>query len=179
MSAVEPIRDKQDIQKVEDILSKNERNFLLFKFGINTGLRISDILKLDVKDVKNKDIIRIQEKKTKKIKQFQINVNLKTLIDKFTKNMILNAPLFRSVYSKRLERTYVYRMINEACDKAGIDIKAGTHTLRKTFGYHHYKQFRDVALLQRIFNHSSPNVTLRYIGIEQDEIDESYMNFYL
>ena len=57
--------------------------------------------------------------------------------------------------------------------------KVGTHTMRKTFGYHHYKKFKDIAILQKIFNHSSPQVTLRYIGIEQDQIDESYTNFIL
>lgn len=55
----------------------------------------------------------------------------------------------------------------------------GTHTMRKTFGYWHYQQYKDVAILQEIFNHSSPSVTLRYIGINQDNIDKSYMNFSL
>ena len=53
----------------------------------------------------------------------------------------------------------------------------GTHTLRKTFGYHFYKRNKDVAMLQKLFNHSSPSITLRYIGIEQDEIDEAYEDF--
>ena len=55
----------------------------------------------------------------------------------------------------------------------------GTHTLRKTFGYHYYKKFKDIAMLQKIFNHSNPAITLNYIGIEQDKIDESYKNFIL
>ena len=55
----------------------------------------------------------------------------------------------------------------------------GTHTMRKTFGHWHYQQYKDVAILQEIFNHSSPSVTLRYIGINQDNIDKSYMNFSL
>ena len=54
-----------------------------------------------------------------------------------------------------------------------------THTMRKTFGHHHYKQNNDVALLQKIFNHSSPSITMRYIGIAQEELDESYINFEL
>ena len=49
----------------------------------------------------------------------------------------------------------------------------------KDIGYHHYKKYNDIVLLQKIFNHSSPSVTLRYIGIEQEDIDEVYMNFYL
>ena len=46
--------------------------------------------------------------------------------------------------------------------------------MRKTFGYHHYQKFKDIAMLQKIFNHSTPQVTLRYIGIDQDQIDYSY-----
>lgn len=53
----------------------------------------------------------------------------------------------------------------------------GTHTLRKTFGYHFYKKTKDVAMLQDIFNHSAPVVTKRYIGITQDEIDEAIDKF--
>ena len=53
----------------------------------------------------------------------------------------------------------------------------GTHIMRKSFGYHHYQQYKDVALLQTIYNHSSPSITLKYIGINQDNIDLGYRNF--
>ena len=79
----------------------------------------------------------------------------------------------------RLDRSQVYRMLNEACKEVGIDVNIGTHSMRKSFGYHHYNQFKDVAMLQMIFNHSSPQITLRYIGINQDEIDNSYRQFEL
>jgi integrase len=72
-----------------------------------------------------------------------------------------------------------YYIIKNACEEAGIEERVGTHTMRKTFGYHHYQRFKDVAMLQKMFNHSSPQITLRYIGIEQDQIDESYSNFIL
>ncbi|GKS12930.1 hypothetical protein YDYSY3_39300 [Paenibacillus chitinolyticus] len=55
----------------------------------------------------------------------------------------------------------------------------GTHTLRKTFGYHFYKRYKDVALLQQIFNHSAPSITLRYIGINQDIMDQAINGFHL
>lgn len=84
-----------------------------------------------------------------------------------------------SIFGNRMERTQCYRIINDACKEAGVDYKVGTHTLRKTFGYHFYQERRDVALLQKIFNHSSQEITLRYIGISQDIIDNSYTNFVL
>ena len=180
MATVEPIRDLYKIQIVEEILKKQcLRDLLIFTIGINCGLRISDILALDVKDVYRKDSIELIEKKTKKYKKFPLNSKLKPMIAEFVKDRNIDEPLFMSVFKNRLERYAVYYIIKNACEKAGIKGKIGTHTLRKTFGYHHYKKFKDIAMLQKIFNHSSPQVTLRYIGIEEDEIFESYRNFIL
>ncbi len=180
MSAVEPIRDIKKIKLVEKILLKeNYRNYLLFIIGINCGLRISDILNLNVSDVKNKDFIKLREKKTGKFKKIPINSKLKITIKKYTENLPSDEPLFKSKYNNRLERTYVYKIINNVCKKADIEGYIGTHTLRKTFGYHHYRKFKDVVLLQKIFNHSSSDITLRYIGIEQSEIEASYLKFVL
>lgn len=179
MSTVEPIRDLKDLKKVEQILTKNTRNLLLFTIGTNCGLRISDILSLNVKDIKNKNYILLTEQKTGKFKKIPINSKLKPMFFEFTKNRNENEPLFITKFQNRLNRISAYNIIKSACDEANIEAKIGTHTLRKTFGYHHYKKFKDVALLQKIFNHSNPNITLRYIGIEQDQINESYLNFIL
>ena len=91
----------------------------------------------------------------------------------------LDEPLFVGKKHCRLDRSQVYRFINDVCLKLGIKVNVGTHTMRKSFGYHHYKKFNDVALLQKIFNHSSPSITMRYIGIAQEELDASYLNFEL
>ena len=180
MSTVEPIRSMKLLRKVEKILQKqNLRNLLLFTLGTNSGLRISDILKLNVADVKNKTYIQITEKKTGKYKRFPINEKLKLMLEEYTKGMKDESPLFLTMFGNRLDRVQAYRIINTACRRAGIEEKIGTHTMRKTFGYHHYKKFKDVVILQKIFNHSSPQVTLRYIGIEQDTIDKSYIDFVL
>ena len=180
MNIVEPIRKKTDLKKIEKILKKNGlRDLLIFTIGTNCGLRISDILNLNVGDVRNKTYINIIEKKTSKLKRFPINSKLKPMLEKFTQDRNVNEPLFKSIFGNRMERTQCYRIINDACKDAGIDYKVGTHTLRKTFGYHHYQKFKDVAVLQKIFNHYSPHITMRYIGIDQDMIDDSYNNFVL
>ncbi len=180
MSVVEPIRNKKDIQKVEKILSKQDkRDLLLFVIGTNCGLRISDILKLNISDVRNKTHIQIIENKTGKYKKFPINSKLKPMIDEFIKGRKDDEPLLLSHWGHRLDRVTAYYILKNACKKAGIQEKIGTHSMRKSFGYHHYKQFKDVVILQKIFNHSTPQITLRYIGIEQDEIDYSYSNFVL
>lgn len=180
MATVEPIRNKNDIKAVEKILAKQSyRNLLLFTLGTNCGLRISDILRLNVGDVKDKSIIEITEKKTGKFKRFPINDKLKPMLKEFTKNREASEPLFKSVWGHRLDRVTSYQIIKDACKQANIETAVGTHTMRKTFGYHHYKKFKDVVMLQKIFNHSSPSITLIYIGIEQDQINDSYKNFIL
>ena len=180
MTCVEPIRKISQIRKIEKLLNlQSKRNLILFSIGINCGLRISDILSLNVGDVKNKNFIEIKEKKTGKFKKFPINSKLKPMLDDFVKNRKNNEPLFLSIFNNRLERVGAYYIITDVCKKAGLEEKIGTHTLRKTFGSHHYKKFKDIAMLQKIFNHSTPQITLRYIGIEQEEIYQSYTNFIL
>lgn len=183
---VEPIKDKKDVEAVEKFLEKHSlRNQLIWVFGTNSGLRISDILKLNIENVRNKEYIELIEKKTKKYKRFPLNDKLKKLIKKYlverdkTYAITGDEPLFVGKKHHRLDRSQVYRILNDACLHVGIKVNVGTHTMRKTFGYHHYQKFHDVAMLQKIFNHSSPSCTLRYISIYQEELDESYKNFEL
>ena len=184
---VEPIKSKKDIEAVEKFLEMhNKRNRLIFALGINTGLRVSDILGLNVEDVEGKNYVEIREKKTGKYKRFPLNSKLKALIKEYlsverSKKYSLSEtePLFIGKKHCRLDRSQVYRFLNDACKQIGITANVGTHTMRKSFGYHFYKQYNDVALLQKILNHSSPAITLRYIGIAQEEIDLSYNNFEL
>ena len=177
---VEPIKNKKDIKLLEEYLClKSKRNRLIFVFGINTGLRVSDILNLNVSDVKDKTYVEIREKKTKKYKRFPLNNKIRELLNEYLVDKDINEPLFVGKSNKRLHRSIVYRFLNSACKQINLPINVGTHTMRKTFGYHHYKQFNDIALLQKILNHSSQSITLRYIGITQEEIDYSYNNFEL
>lgn len=130
MSTVEPIRNKADIKKVENILSiQSKRDLLLFEIGINCGLRISDILRLNVGDVRDKTHIQIVEKKTGKFKKFPINSKLKPMIDDFIKGRRNKEPLFLSIWNHRLDRTTSYYIIHNACEKAGLQESVGTHTI--------------------------------------------------
>jgi integrase len=181
MKLVQPIRYRENLEEMKiELLKKGYKNYLMFVVGINTGLRISDILELKVKDLKDKTHIKIIEQKTNKIKRFLINSSLKVEIDKYIKTMSDEEYLFQSRkgQNKPISRVQAYRILNSAAEHIGLQ-EIGTHTLRKTFGYWHYKQYKDVALLQEIFNHSSPSVTLRYIGINEDIKDKSIENFYL
>jgi integrase len=171
MEYVQPIRSKAKIDHIKEILGRRSpRNRLMFILGINTGLRISDILMLTVQDIHNKQHIEVREQKTGKVRQIKINSNLQTAIKEYFKCYDCEESQ-KKVFD--ISRIQAYRIINDAARTVGLLDRIGTHTLRKTFGYHHYQKHKDVAILQNIFNHSSPSVTLRYIGVDADMMDES------
>jgi len=186
MNYVQPIRDIEKIREVRTYLaSKSTRNELLFCFGIYTGLRIGDILRMKVKDVKGKDYITVREQKVQntrknnKTKRIPIVPKLKRLINKYVEGRHPEEYLFKSRQGKNkpITRVQAYNILREAARECDLE-EIGTHTLRKTFGYHIYQETRDVALLQDIFNHSSPYITLRYIGVNQDAINDAYNKLY-
>lgn len=186
MNLVQPIRDLNKITEVREYLgSKSKRDELLFCFGIYTGLRISDILTVKVKDVYEKEYFYIVEQKTKKAKQrskrytvrkqIPIVKKLQRLLSEFCEGLDSNEYLFKSRQGKNrpITRVRAYDILREAAYHCNLS-EIGTHTLRKTFGYWIYQETKDVALLQDIFNHSSEYITLKYIGVNQDAINKAY-----
>ena len=179
---VQPIRDLGKIEEIKMRLNeKSDRDFLLFFFGINTGLRISDMLKLRVSDVRNKVHIELVEQKTGKNKRFKINPKLREYLEQYTMDKEDDEFLFKSRegHNRPITRIQAYNILKNVAKEVGLNDNIGCHTMRKTMGYWHYKRNGDVAILQKIFNHSAPSVTLRYIGISQDIIDESMEDFCL
>lgn len=186
---VQPLRTSEDIQEMILAIKRGnkgtpkrkelaERDVLLFLLGINSGLRVGDLVKLKIGTVRKKDSFLIREGKTKKPRTVNITM-LKKEIETYTKGKNADDYLFKSQRgSNHISTTQAYRILEQAGDWLGRD-DIGTHTMRKTFGYHHYKQFKDVAILQEIFNHSEPGITKRYIGIRQDEIDNTLNDFRL
>ena len=140
MQFVQPIREKNKINEMKTELKKQGiRNYILFTMGINTGLRISDLIKLKVLDVMNedrttKDHINITETKTHKTKRFKINDTLSRELKEYTKNMKMTDNLFssRNGINKPITRVQAYRILNNTGKRIGIE-EIGTHTLRKTF----------------------------------------------
>ena len=180
INTVEPIRSKEDIKRIIQWFDSKKwhKYAVIFELGVNSGLRISDILGLKVSDVQGAKIA-LREQKTGKVKMFPLKEDLQKLLADWVKGKPNDAWCFEGRKDRKLDRSQVYRRINEAIEALEIDANVGTHTLRKTFGYHHFRQYNNITLLQEIFNHTSPDVTKRYIGITQDEIDDTYLNLNL
>jgi integrase len=202
MNTVQPIREISQIHKIEDILKKsNYRNYILFKLGIYSGYRISDIIKLKVSDIKGKNYFETTENKTSKKRKVIIHPTFKDELDLFIKGKKDNEYLFSSkkfsstvkkktklknpltnkmntVYidvenespNSPIGRVQAYRILKDAF-KQIESYDTATHTLRKTFGYHLYENSKDIVMVQKILGHSSPEITLRYIGILQSDED--------
>ncbi|GGD05308.1 site-specific integrase [Pontibacillus salipaludis] len=178
MNLVQPIRDPLMIKKIKDyFLADNERNYMLFVMGINTGLRISDILQLQVKDVTGMHI-NLREQKTRKRKKIRITPQLRREIKWYVEDKQSDDYLFKSRKgdNQPIGRSMAYKILRKAADKFKLQ-EIGTHTLRKTFGYHFYLQTKNTAMLQELFNHSSEKITLIYIGINQDTLDKAMSDF--
>lgn len=177
---VQPLRTQQEINDFLFCLRRNknaERDVFLFLIGINSGLRMSDIVKLKKKDVISSKSPRIVEQKTGKTRILYLS-SLQELIQDYTKDLKPEDYLFPSTKGGHLEVNTVYQMFQKVAALLDRD-DIGTHTLRKTFGYHYYKKTKDVATLMEIFGHSSEKITKRYIGINEDEISETLLNFRL
>ena len=163
--SVEPIRSIKKIRKMISHmeLKYSKRDALLFRMGINTILRVGDILSLRYCDVfdENGDFrqyLILNEQKTKKEKKVSLNTKLS----------------FRTP-EVPLDRIQAWRILKKAASECGIQ-NFGTHSMRKTLAYQIYKETKNLALVMHMLNHQSSKQTMRYIGINQDEMDNVYKN---
>lgn len=184
---VYPIKKKEDLQAVAAWLNENaDPKYLLgFVLGINLGLRASELLSLTVSDVMNSDgtikfvedyedttdRIAVHQKKVHKKRNIYLNQACVDILNwYFSNNFCKGQYLFSSREGGHIRPDTFRKVLKAAAQACGIKQNIGTHTLRKTFGYQHYNQFHDIQHLQRLFGHSSPLITMRYIGVtEEDE----------
>lgn len=188
INAVSPIRDKKQIEILKIYLkSKNVRDYLLFVMGINSNLRISDLLRLKVEDVragkKCKEYISLKEKKTGKFKKIIINESMEKAIKEYIKNenpsMIDYLFSSRSGDNKAISRQQACNILKHSGDYCGLQESISPHTLRKTWGYWAWKSGVSLVLIMEALNHSSISITKRYLGILQEDLDNVYINLNL
>lgn len=186
MEFVEPIRDRKKIDAMKKLLSDSPRDYLLFVIGINTAFRVSDLLTLkysDVMDSKGRllEHFTLNETKTGKNNKVAMTKGVQKALNEYIQKNYdgnINDYLFKSRKrdkegnSQPINRKSAWRIIQQTAEQLGLN-NIGSHSLRKTFAYHQYQMGTDIVLLQDMLNHSAPSVTLRYIGITQDEKDRA------
>lgn len=181
---VEPIRDLAAITQIREILAAKPRDLCLFTTGINTNLRIGDLLALKVDQVSRLlpgDSFGIRQKKRKRYGLRTVNMAVYEAIRAWLHkhpNPIPDAALFPGKDGVTpLTVPYASRLIKSWCQKAGLHGNYAAHTLRKTFGYHSRVTFNmSLPVITAAFNHSSQATTLSYLCIQDSEIKELFMN---
>lgn len=187
MNLVEPIRDKKKIDALKVYLrGKSIRDYALFVVGINVALRVSDLLNLTWSDVLNQNgksfkSIKLIEGKTKKKRDIKLNKTsenalreLLNTLDTYTMGEFIFKS--REGKNKALTRQQVLNILKDSSAATGVKENVGTHTLRKTWGYHAWQKGFSPALIMETLNHSNLSMTKRYLGIRQDEINGLYDN---
>ena len=193
MNMTQPIKDIEKLKIFKEYYEYREpniRNHALLIFGLNTALRISDILHLcwgqvwDFEKNEAKSYLYLQEQKTKKNACIAINSEIHKILKRLFSSgssestLMPDTMIFKSRKgcNQPLSRIQAFRIIKKAAAYAGYPENVSCHSLRKTFGYHAWKQGISPAILVNIYNHSSYQITKRYLGIEQDEKDTAYLN---
>ncbi len=193
MATTQPIKDLKDIKAMKDYflnVQGNLRNYALFCTGINTALRIGDLLSLKWGDVydfeKNRYLkhVTIKEQKTGKENSVALNKNILDTLELYRKSLSEDADADQYIFAGRkkgthLSRSQAYRIIKQASKAVDIGENIACHSMRKTFGYHAWLSGLEPATLMTLFNHSSFQITKRYLGIDQYEKDQVFINLLL
>jgi integrase len=184
---MEPITSPDAIAKIKKLLANRPRDLALFTFGTNTAFRASDIVGLNVGDVRFKqpgDVLMIREQKTRNCRKAarQVVINnavfnaLQTLLATMPAALDTDPLFVGEKRGTRMTRTTLGRFVKAWCSEVGLHGDFASHTLRKTWAYQQRKAGASVDLLQDAFGHSSGKVTLQYAGIMSDEKRAMYMN---
>lgn len=193
MNSAQPIKDLGKLEQFENYYMDMEphmRNHVLLTMGLNTALRISDLLALqwkDVYDFSNETVcehITLTEQKTRKKSSIFVNIHIRQALIMYRRylgekgKISPDCYLFPGQKGIPLSRVQAWRIIKKAAESCHISGVISPHSMRKTFGYHAWKQGIAPALLMEVFNHSTFAVTRRYLGIGQDDRDEVFKNIY-
>jgi integrase len=182
MNIVEAVKTEGEAETISRKLTKNARGNSLYadiwRFGVNTALRISDLLSLTFEDVAGDKLV-IKESKTGKTRTIDLNSSAKAIIGRRRTAHPTHTYLFE-VESNRAKGKAVSRIAVANAFKAvgeEMSLQLGTHSMRKTRGWLMYNGGVSIEKICRVLNHSSPAVTMAYIGITQAEVDATYHEF--
>ena len=190
MKFVEPIRDIKKVTQIKNMLRSEMkiRDLLLFELGINSALRISDLLGIQVKDLFDEhcninEFFDIKEEKTNKSNRITITPKVQETLKQYKElypYIIQKPDYYVFFHTKRtpkgenhIDRKQAWKMIHQWCIDVGLKGNFGWHTLRKTRGYQARLNAIPLEIIQHKLNHSSLAVTQRYLGITADEIADA------
>ena len=192
---VMPIKKVEDVERCKEFLKKRveeappkykksyAKDLLLFKIGINVGMRVNDLLSIEWKDIfkpgtkQFNEYFVPKEQKTQKVRQIFINKSFRAAVKEYLKYIpdtdTSQGYVFTNRQGNRLSDASVDKMLKLLEKELNLE-NLSTHSLRKTFAYHLYMQTNDLSLVQEILQHSSVAVTRRYLGLTQEVKKKAY-----
>ena len=181
--AVEPIREIKNIKAISKLTQVKPRDHLLFVMGVNNGLRAGDLVKLKVKHLrylKVGDTLEIKEGKTGKDNILVINKTVYKALQNYLDKVRPDDGAFLFASRKgdsHIQSQAVSKLVKGWTEAINLRGNYGAHTLRKTWGYVqrtvHGVGFE---IICKRYNHSSPAITMRYLGIQDKEVHSVLMN---
>lgn len=152
--------------------------YLLLLIGFNTGLRISDIVRLRVRDIRGHERLVVVARKTGREADIKLKADVRRVIDQMTAGLAPEDYLFtsrqrgRDGQPKAIDRRTARRIVQSVAAATGYTGHVGTHTMRKTYAYSLYiASGRDLSIVQKQLGHSDTGVTLHYIGLDRETTD--------
>ena len=160
-----PIKDKKEINAIEKLfIKKNQTSqLLMFLLSINTGIGLTELLNLKVKDVKNKNYLLIGKQKS-----IPLNNKVIELINQEIEDKKNSDYLFKNSRGNKFDRGLLFYAFKESCEELGLSEHYSLDSWRKTFAYHHYLKYKDLSYIGWLFNHNNINQTLKYIDVKEN-----------
>lgn len=183
----DPVKNEADITAIHRVLTRwgCVREAECFIIGCNFALRVGDLLKIKLEQVKS-DTIILNEQKTGKQREITINKNAKAAIDRlinwYQLQNIEPTYLFQATgnrakkLSKPISARYLNVKLAAVSEALQLGLSLSSHSMRKSFGYNAYVSGIDVRKLQLLFNHRTQLQTLTYIGITRKNIADVYLS---
>ena len=160
-----PIKNKAEINSIKNLYKKKNQTseLLMFMLAINTGMDLIGLLNLKVKDVKDKLYLNI-----KKNKVMPLNQDIRNLIKETTDGKKPKEYLFKNSSGSKFHRTTIFYAFKNICRELGLNNNYSVASWRKTFAYHHYEKYKDLSYLQWLFNQTTVDLTMKFIGIREN-----------
>ena len=161
------------------------RNKAILELMYGTGLRISEVITLEFKNIDFEDcIVRVMGKGSKErivpINDYALEA-IKDYVENYRPSLVkkqLNNYLFLNNHGKMMTRQGIFKMIKAETDKKEITKNISPHTLRHTFATHLLENGADLRIIQELLGHEDISTTQVYTHLTNETLHKDYLEYF-